>query len=127
MRAPPSPERRAAAPRRTLNATLESTPSALYDAVVIPAGKAASKALGNVGQAPEFLKDQYRHCKPMLVLGEGEALLQNAGIPDMLPSGQDDPGLLICTGALQKESIARFAAAIAKHRHFERAMDPPPV
>jgi catalase len=110
-----------------VDATLESTPSVLYDAVVIPAGKAASKALGNVGQAPEFLKDQYRHCKPMLVLGEGEALLQNAGIPDMLPSGQDDPGLLICAGALQKQSIARFAAAIAKHRHFERAMEPPSV
>jgi catalase len=99
----------------------------LYDAVVVPAGKAASKALGNVGQAPEFLKDQYRHCKPMLVLGEGEALLQNSGIPDTLPSGQDDPGLLVCAAALQKDTVARFAAAIAKHRHFERAMDPPPV
>jgi catalase len=110
-----------------VDVTLETTPSVLYDAVVVPAGKTASKALGNVGQAAEFLKDQYRHCKPMLVLGEGEALLQNAGIPAMLPSGKDDPGLLVCAAALQKDTVARFAVAIAKHRHFERVMDPPPV
>lgn len=30
----------------------------------------------------DFTKEQYRHCKPMLVLGrEGGALLQMAGIP----------------------------------------------
>jgi catalase len=90
-----------------VDATLETTPSVLYDA--------------------EFLKDQYRHCKPILVLGEGEALLQNAGIPERLQSGEDDPGLLICAGEVHKDTVAKFAAAIAKHRHFERAMDPPPV
>jgi catalase len=63
----------------------------------------------------------------MLVLGEGEALLQNAGIPQALSSGKADPGLLVCTGGLRKDTVARFAAAIAKHRHFERAMDPPAV
>jgi catalase len=109
-----------------VDATLETTPSVLYDAVVVPAGKAATKALGNVGQAPEFLKDQYRHCKPMLVLGEGAALLQNAGIPEALPSGEHDPGLLV-TDALKRDTIAQFAASIAKHRHFERALDPPLV
>jgi catalase len=110
-----------------VDVTLETTSAVLYDAVVVPAGKAASKSLGNVEQAPEFLKDQYRHCKPMLVLGDGEALLQNAGIPEKLASGKDDPGLLVCTGGLLKDTVAKFAAAIAKHRHFERAMDPPAV
>jgi catalase len=110
-----------------VDVTLETTPSALYDAVVVPAGDAAAKALGNLGQAPEFLKDQYRHCKPMLVLGEGADLLQNAGIPKTLPSGEPDPGLLICEHGLQKDTMHKFAQAIAKHRHFERAMDPPEV
>lgn len=110
-----------------VDVTLETTPSVLYDAVVVPAGDAAVKALGNVGQAAEFLKDQYRHCKPMLVLGEGADLIQNAGIAKTLPSGEADPGLLIYEHGLKKDSIARFAQAIAKHRHFERAMDPPDV
>jgi hypothetical protein len=50
--------------------------------------------------------------------GEGEALLQNAGISDALPSGRDDPGLLICADGLQKNTVAKFAAAIAKSLAF---------
>jgi catalase len=110
-----------------VDATLESTPAVLYDAVIVPAGKTAAETLGNIGQAPEFLKDQYRHCKPMLVLGEGLDLLQNAEIPSVLASGEPDPGLIVCPEGLEKDTIANFAAAIAKHRHFERAMDPPMV
>jgi catalase len=110
-----------------VDVTLETTPAVLYDAVVVPAGKAAVEALGNIGQAPEFLKDQYRHCKPILVLGEGADLLQNAGIPMTLASGEPDPGLVIAEKGLQKDTVSKFTQAIAKHRHFERAMDPPEV
>jgi catalase len=99
----------------------------LYDTVVIPAGKASAKALGSIGQAAESLKDQYRHCKPILVLAEGAELLENAGIPKTLPSGKSDPRLSIDEDGLGKDSIARFAQAIARHRHFERALDPPEV
>jgi catalase len=110
-----------------VDVTLETTPAVLYDAVVVPAGKAAAKTLGNIGQAPEFLKDTYRHCKPMLVLGEGVDLLQNAEIPEALTSGEPDPGLLICQDGLEKDTVTKFAQALSKHRHFERAMDPPLV
>lgn len=110
-----------------VDVTLETTPAVLYDAVVVPAGKAAVEALGNIGQTPEFLKDQYRHCKPILVLGEGADLLQNAGIPMTLASGEPDPGLVIAEKGLQKDTVSKFTQAIAKHRHFERAMDPPEV
>jgi catalase len=110
-----------------VDATLEITPGVLYDAVVVAGGKSAAKTLSNVGQAPEFLKDQYRHCKPLLVLAEGRDLLQNAGVPLTLPSGEPDPGLIVCPEGLQKDTVSQFAAAIAKHRHFERALDPPLV
>jgi len=110
-----------------IDATLETTPAVLYDAVVVPAGKDAITVLSTVGQAAEFLKDQYRHCKPMLVLGEGSDLLEGAGILKTLPSGKPDPGLLIYEDGIKKDTAASFAQAIARHRHFERAMDPPPV
>ena len=35
----------------------------------------------------EFLKDQYRHCKPILVMGDASGLFGEAGIPVVLPSG----------------------------------------
>jgi catalase len=107
--------------------TLETTPSVLYDAVVVPGGKAGITVLGNVGQALEFLKDSYRHCKPIMAIGEGTDLLQNAAIPATLLSGDPDPGLLLYPRGTDKNALARFQEAVAKHRHFDRAMDPPGV
>jgi catalase len=105
--------------------TLETTPSVLYDAVIVPAGGAAAATLAGLGQALEFLKDQYRHCKPMLAIGEGSEVLRKAGIPDKLPNGKPDPGLLRFPDGAGTDVMASFIQAVAKHRHFERAMDPP--
>jgi catalase len=104
--------------------TLEAAPSVLFDAVVLPGGEAAD-ALMRVGQALEFIKDQYRHCKPLLVLDSGERLLEAAGIPATLPDGQPDPGIL--HGVDGEPPIDEFIAAVARHRHFERQTDPPRV
>ncbi len=101
--------------------TFETTPSVLYDAVALPGGGAAVERLGKVGQALDFVKDQYRHGKAMLVLGAGASLLDAAGVPRTLPSGKDDPGVLV------DQRVARFVAAIGKHRHDERETDPPVV
>ncbi|HKO46120.1 MAG TPA: catalase [Polyangiaceae bacterium] len=110
-----------------VEATLETMPSVLFDALIIPGGKAAMDLLGNVGQAAEFIKDQYRHAKPILALGEGATLLENAGVPAMLPSGQKDPGVLIAPHDGATKALPAFIKALARHRHFERAMDPPEV
>jgi catalase len=106
--------------------TLETMPSVLFDALALPGGKAAVVELGNLGHAIEFIKDQYRHAKPILALGAAAALVENAGVPAVLPSGKPDPGLL-----LGKESaddvLPDFISAIARHRHHEREVDPPAV
>jgi catalase len=107
--------------------TLETMPSVLFDAVVVPGGKAAIKELGNLGHALEFLKEQYRHAKPILALGDGATLVENAGIPKVLPSGAADPGLLIVKDTPAARVMPAFIKAIARHRHHEREMDPPPV
>ena len=106
--------------------TFETTPSVLYDAVVVPGGKAAIVTLGNTGQALEFIKDQYRHAKPIMALDEGADLIENAGADAKLPSGEKDPGVLVKEGSAAK-ALPDFIKAIAKHRHHEREMDPPPV
>ena len=105
--------------------TIETAPSVLFDAVVVPDGEAAIAELAHSGPALEFIKDQYRHCKSLLVLGAGKRLLEAARIPPKLPDGAPDPGLVFADDASQ--ATRKFIAAIARHRHFERQTDPPRV
>jgi catalase len=108
--------------------TLEAMPSVLFDALVLPGGRAASETLGNVGHALEYIKDQFRHCKPILALGTAADLLENAGVPAKLMNGEDDPGLIIERDEEQVDTaVDAFITALAAHRHFARAMDPPGV
>ncbi len=109
-----------------VDVSMEAAPSVLYDAVVLPAGKDAVRALRNDGRTLEFVKDQYRHCKPLLAIGEGADLLQACGVPLTLPNGDPDPGLVV-TPADGRGYVDAFVQAIAKHRHFERETDPPRV
>jgi catalase len=110
-----------------VEATFETMPSVLFDAVAVPDGEAAARTLGRVGHATEFLKDQYRHAKPILALGAGADLVENAGIPAVLPSGEPDPGMLVRRESTAADARADFVSAIARHRHHEREMDPPEV
>ncbi|HZK80475.1 MAG TPA: catalase, partial [Humisphaera sp.] len=108
-----------------VDVTLENSPAVLFDAVVFPDGDAAVKALAKDGQTMEFLKDQYRHGKTILALGASSTLLEKAGIPKKLPSGQLDPGILIGDLSPGGSNGKAFVAAIGKHRHPERESDPP--
>jgi catalase len=105
------------------DATFETMPSCLFDAVVIPDGQLSADALAALGHAVEFVKDQYRHCKAILANGHGRVLLEKA----MIPLDGDDAALLLADGGDPNAGIEDFIAAIARHRNWDRAMDPPPV
>jgi catalase len=108
--------------------TLEAMPSVLFDALVIPGGQSASKTLATVGQALDFVKDQYRHCKSILALGTGADLVENAGIPTRLKNGDPDPGLIVARDAKDNEaSLEAFIEALTGQRAFARELDPPAV
>ena len=105
-----------------IDAPISSAPSVLFDAVVVAD---AAAALAADGRVLEFLKDQYRHCKTMLVLGDGADVLDAAAIPMALPDGRPDPGLIVAqAGGAPADA---FVAALAAHRHFARETDPPRV
>ena len=106
--------------------SMEAMPAVVFDALVIPDGSAAVSALCGIGQAVEFAKDQYRHCKPILALGTGSALLEKAGISQRLPNGDADPGVLVDREG-SNVAVAAFLAALATRRHFARETDPPAV
>jgi catalase len=107
--------------------SMEVAPSAVWDALVIPGGEVAAAVLSESGHALEFLKDQYRHCKPIMLIGQAQRLLVKANIPGKLPSGEDDPGLLLIEQGRAASAVTAFAQALAQHRHFARETDPPRV
>ena len=109
--------------------TLETAPSVVWDAVVVPGD---DSSLAEFGQAVEFLKDQYRHCKPILLLGGASSLASAAMLPPTLPDGSLDPGLDGMVDADPDDDDTpgladRFVMALSKHRVFERELDPPAV
>ena len=110
-----------------VDATIENSPAVLFDALVLPGGSEAVDALCLDGRALEFVKDQYRHCKTILVLGDSSKVLAKAGIPLTLPSGEADPGLLIAGQGSTETHAQSFITAIGRHRHEERDRDPPLV
>jgi catalase len=110
-----------------IEVTVQATPSVLYDAVVIPPGDASGEALARDPRVLEFLRDQYRHDKPFLVLGGGRRLLAAAGIPGELPNGEPDPGLVVADAPALAAALATFKAALARHRVYARETDPPRV
>jgi catalase len=103
--------------------SLENEPGFLFDALVLPDGEAAVNALLRDGHTTEHIRDQYRHCKSILVLGTGLQLLQAAAIPTATASEVPDPGIVIADDA--DSGAAAFIQAIARHRHFQRETDPP--
>jgi catalase len=80
-----------------------------------------------VGNTLEFIKDQYRHCKPILALGASAALLNACRIPGKLPSGEQDPGLVQAAAREVDDALPAFVRALAAHRSFVRETDPPLV
>jgi catalase len=103
--------------------TLETMPSCLFDAVVVPDGATAAEALCELGHAVEFVRDAYRHCKAILAIGAGEQLLEEAGIV----IDEDDLALVVVPAGQGPKGVKGFVQAIAQHRNWDRAMDPPPV
>ena len=107
------------------DASFENEPGFLFDGLVLPDGTDGVGELAAKGQAMDFVTDQYRHAKPILVMGASTVLLDLAGIPIDLPSGRADPGIVVDLGT--GETVQAFIKALAAHRHPERETDPPVV
>ncbi|MEO8855736.1 MAG: catalase-related domain-containing protein, partial [Burkholderiaceae bacterium] len=103
-------------------ASLENEPGFLFDALVLPDGEKAVAALARDAHTMEFIRDQYRHCKSILVLGASKTLLEKAGLAEA-----QDAGLIKAPGGPAAGAIEAFVQALVKLRHFERETDPPKV
>lgn len=100
------------------NKSMENSPGFLFDAVVVPDGHKAAQMFASNGQAMDFVKDQFRHCKTILALGVGRQLLEKAGIGG--PAMKNDPGILLADSADVVQITSTFIKAVAAHRHPSR-------
>jgi len=107
------------------DASLENEPGFLFDGLVLPDGAAAVPLLAGDGNAMACIRDQYRHGKTILALGQGADLLDMAGVPRTLPGGEADPGLTVTSNEVAGAEV--LIAGLAQHRHPQRETDPPPV
>jgi catalase len=110
-----------------VDATFQNMPSVMFDAVLVPAGEHGAEALARNGDAVHFVLEAFKHCKAICTVGEGVKLLAMLGIG--AGGRADAPGVIVAatpttnlgdnTAALK---VAQdFIAAIAKHRHWDRA------
>jgi catalase len=113
--------------RVDIEISLEAGPAVLYDAVVVADGAASAAMLAGDADARDFVRQQYRHCKPLLAIGEGKQLLLAAGIPPTLADGSPDPTLWQPDGASLNGALTAFKQALAGHRDFHRERDAIPL
>jgi len=96
--------------------TFETAPGVLFDAAVLP--NAGIAALAEDPHAVEFVQQQLRHCKPLLVPESAHALLAAAGMKSMEEG--PDPGLVLVPDDGLAAGAQDFIEAVARHRAWER-------
>lgn len=111
--------------------------SVLYDAVVVACGPRSVSTLSHDGYAVHFVVEAYKHLKPIGAFGAGIDLLRAAHIENRLASEGDaatdvvsDQAVVTTTAAadtLPDEFVDRLAAALARHRCWQRQTDPVPA
>lgn len=111
--------------------------SVLYDAVVVACGPRSVSTLSHDGYAVHFVVEAYKHLKPIGAFGAGIDLLRAAHIENRLASEGDaatdvvsDQAVVTTTAAadtLPDEFVDELAAALARHRCWQRQTDPVPA
>ncbi len=96
--------------------TLESTPSLVYDAVVVAGGKAAGDALADDGRALHFVAQAFKHHKTLAFYGSGVEVLKASPIRFVVSSSAH--GVLI--GDSSPAALKTLVLEIGKHRHWGR-------
>ena len=106
--------------------TFGNMPSIMFDAVLIPGGAQSAAALCVIGEAVHFVLEAYKHCKTICALNEGVQLLASLGISAGKNADQvalPASGVLVADArkVLDGHISLAFIAAIAQHRHWDRA------
>ncbi len=98
--------------------------SVLFDAVYVPGGDRSAQALEKEGDAVEFVKEAFKHCKTIAATGAGGRFLRTVCLR---PDESEDGGLIIGHEDDARGVVFRFIDAMALHRHWERELKSQPA
>jgi catalase len=107
--------------------TLANTSAVLFDAVYVSGGAESVKALVSNGDARSFIREAYKHAKPIAAVGEGQELLATSEIGPVMRSN-GGPAQLAQYGILTGQNselegvVGQFLSAIAQHRFWGRPL-----
>ncbi|ONM48947.1 catalase [Nocardia donostiensis] len=110
----------------TVDHTLSTMASVLYDAVIVAGGEACARTIAETGPALHFALEAFKHAKPVGALGAGVEVLRAGGIAAQTPPGETDhavDGVVVCTDAgeqVSEQFVGSFVAALAGHRIWQR-------
>ena len=100
--------------------SLATVASVLFDAVLIPGGKPS--VLCSDANAVLFVKEAYKHGKPIAAIGEGAKLVATAARSGGCIDGEfAGPGVFTAVGkTVSTAFVKRFVESIAQHRFPDR-------
>ena len=102
------------------DASTENSPGFLFDAVVIAGGAAGVQALEVDDLVGDFIRDQYRHCKPILAVAEASALVDKALAGGGFPVPGDEDPALVRSAQGEKADLEAFLQSLGAPRNFAR-------
>jgi catalase len=113
--------------RYTVDRALPTVASVLYDAVLLPGGPVGTPPTTADQDAMRFVRDAYRHGKPVGALGSGVGILSSLEPEGLRLSTEfhrvvTDQGVVTDTspGTASEEFLRAFVDAVAAHRHWDR-------
>lgn len=109
--------------------TVWNTSSVLWDAVYVPGGQASVDALRARGDVAPFIKEAFRHAKPIGGSAEGADFVEGVLVEDVgasAPNGPALPGVVLARGAQVGSFPADFVKAVGQCRFWERSALVPP-
>jgi catalase len=85
--------------------------------------------MAGIGDAVHFVLEAYKHCKAICTVGEGVQLLSTLGIAADTQQADAPAGVVVAAtpvtnmgdASAAAQVASDFIAAIAKHRHWDRA------
>jgi catalase len=100
-----------------------TTASVLYDAVFIPGGKESVEKMMKMGDVLYFIREMYKHCKPIGAVGEATKLVEACQLPELMVFDQPavDKGVVTSlNGSKADEVVKLFKKALIQARFWER-------